>query len=40
MIWEFDISLENIYNINEIEFNIRDFETQHVVVNTSVQTWY
>ena len=40
VVWEFDILSENVYNMDETGFNIGDFEAQHVIVDTSVQTRY
>jgi hypothetical protein len=40
VVQEFDILLENIYNMDETGFNIGDFEPRHVIVDTSVQTCY
>ena len=40
IVQEFNIQEEDIYNMNETGFNIGDYKTWHVVVDTSVQFRY
>jgi hypothetical protein len=40
VVWEFDIVLANIYNMNEIGLKIGDFEAQYIIIDTIVKARY
>jgi len=37
IIEKYDISLENMYNMNESEFNIEEIETLKYIINMNIQ---
>src|SRR5579859_1671253 len=40
VVQKYDILPENIYNMDEMGFNIGDSEAQHVIVDTNIQSRY